>query len=79
MLAHLAVAVTAGVVTAGATPLVVRVARRFRVTDHPVEHRPGPVRHVPTLGGLAMFVGFLVAMGLAWSLPTFRPLFTSTS
>ncbi len=79
MLAHLAVAVTAGVVTAGATPLVVRLANHFRVTDHPVEHRPGPVRHVPTLGGLAMLVGFLVAMGLAWALPTFRPLFTSTS
>jgi UDP-GlcNAc:undecaprenyl-phosphate/decaprenyl-phosphate GlcNAc-1-phosphate transferase len=34
---------------------------------------------VPTLGGLAMLLGFVAALGVAWLLPTFRPLFVSSS
>lgn len=79
MLAHLAVAALAAVVTAVMVPLAARVARRFGAT---VEPHDAPDLHrapVPALGGLAMFAGFLAALGLAWMLPEFAPLFTSTS
>lgn len=79
MLAHLAVAAMAAVVTAAVTPLVARFARRLGAVvephDDPELHRPP----VPVLGGLAMFIGFLAAIGLAALLPEFQPLFTSTS
>ena len=79
MIAHLAVGATAAAVTGVATPLVARLATRIgaqaRPTDPAAAHRPP----VPTLGGLAMLLGFLVAMGVAWLLPGFDPLFTTTS
>ncbi len=75
MLAHLAVALTAAIVTAVIAPLVARLARRIGA----VEARADDGQAVPTLGGVAMFVGFLAALGLAYLLPEFRPLFTSTS
>ncbi|MEX2487770.1 MAG: MraY family glycosyltransferase [Nitriliruptoraceae bacterium] len=97
MLSHVVVAVTAGVVTAVATPAVARLSRRIGAYDHPVVvdaatdtippsrssavsggRRPR-VRRVPTLGGLGMLVGFLAALGVAWAIPGFRPLFTATS
>ena len=80
MLSHLAVGATAALVTAVTTPLVVRLARRTGALDQPGS---GPRKvhsvPVPTLGGLAILVGFLAALGLAWTLPAFDPLFTSTS
>jgi UDP-GlcNAc:undecaprenyl-phosphate/decaprenyl-phosphate GlcNAc-1-phosphate transferase len=77
--AHLAVALTAAVVTAGATPLVCRLARRLGAVDRPTDPRKVHRDPVPTLGGLAMLAGFLAAMTLAWLLPGFDPLFDSTS
>jgi UDP-GlcNAc:undecaprenyl-phosphate/decaprenyl-phosphate GlcNAc-1-phosphate transferase len=79
VLAHLVVALTAAVVTAVTVPLVARVARRAGVVQRRAEAggRTGDV--VPTLGGLGMLAGFLVAMGLAWLHPAFDPLFTTTS
>ncbi len=79
MLAHLAVALTAGVVTAVATPLVARVARRIGTVEHPVTAHGERRRRVPSLGGLGMLAGFLAAMGLASLLPAFEPLFSLTS
>ena len=80
LLSLLAVAVTAGVVTAVATPFVATLARRMGALDRPGS---GPRKvhtvPVPTLGGLAMLLGFAVAMGVAWALPAFRPLFLSSS
>lgn len=82
---YLAVGVTAGVVTAAVTPLVIRFARRLGALDLP--GGPRKVHHVatPTLGGLAMLVGFFAAIGLAIGLggvinaSVFTSLFTATS
>ncbi len=79
MLAHLAVALTAGLVTTLVTPLIARLARRLRMLEESTDARTGERRRVPSLGGLAMLCGFLAAMGAAWLLPVFRPLFTTTS
>jgi UDP-GlcNAc:undecaprenyl-phosphate/decaprenyl-phosphate GlcNAc-1-phosphate transferase len=79
MISHLAVAATAALVTGAATPLVARLARRLGCEQrrtHPGEEGRPPV---PSLGGLAMLLGFLAALGLAWLLPGFEPLFSTTS
>jgi UDP-GlcNAc:undecaprenyl-phosphate/decaprenyl-phosphate GlcNAc-1-phosphate transferase len=80
VLSHLAVGAVAAVVTALTTPIVRRFAQRTGAIDHPGSG-PRKVHEVPvpTLGGLAILVGFLAAMGLAWLLPAFDPLFSSTS
>jgi UDP-GlcNAc:undecaprenyl-phosphate/decaprenyl-phosphate GlcNAc-1-phosphate transferase len=79
VLAHVAVAALAALVTALVVPLVARIARRLGATVEP--HDAPDLRRapVPALGGLAMFAGFVAALGLAWLLPEFAPLFTSTS
>ena len=79
MVAHLAVMVTAAVVTAVATPLVARLARRLGAVDVPADPRKVHREPVPTMGGLAMLAGFLSAMALAWALTDFEPLFATTS
>lgn len=80
MVAHFAVAALAAVVTAALAPLVAGLARRFGALERPPEGvRVVPGRSVPTMGGLAMAAGVLAALGLAWLLPTFAPLFTATS
>jgi UDP-GlcNAc:undecaprenyl-phosphate/decaprenyl-phosphate GlcNAc-1-phosphate transferase len=76
---HLAVALTAAVVTAAVVPLVRRLAFRLGAVDTPSDPRKVHREPVPTLGGLAMFAGFLAAMVVAWVLPGFGPLFGSTS
>jgi UDP-GlcNAc:undecaprenyl-phosphate/decaprenyl-phosphate GlcNAc-1-phosphate transferase len=76
---HLAVALTAAVVTAAFVPLVRRLAFRLGAVDTPSDPRKVHREPVPTLGGIAMFGGFLAAMAIAWLLPGFDPLFGSTS
>jgi UDP-GlcNAc:undecaprenyl-phosphate GlcNAc-1-phosphate transferase len=79
ILEHLAVVVVAAVVTAGVVPLVRRLAFRLGAVDTPSDPRKVHREPVPTLGGLAMFAGFLAALAVAWTLPGFGPLFGSTS
>jgi UDP-GlcNAc:undecaprenyl-phosphate/decaprenyl-phosphate GlcNAc-1-phosphate transferase len=79
VLAHLLVALTAAVVTAVTVPLVARMARRAGVVQRRAEAGGRTGAAVPTLGGLGMLAGFLVAMGVAWYHPAFAPLFTATS
>jgi UDP-GlcNAc:undecaprenyl-phosphate/decaprenyl-phosphate GlcNAc-1-phosphate transferase len=79
VIAHLAVAATAALVTGAATPFVARFARRVGCEEVPTDARGVTRTPVPSLGGLAMLLGFLVAMAVAWFLPGFRPLFVSTS
>jgi UDP-GlcNAc:undecaprenyl-phosphate/decaprenyl-phosphate GlcNAc-1-phosphate transferase len=79
VLAHLLVALTAAVVTAVTVPLVARMARRAGVVQRRAEAAGRTGAAVPTLGGLGMLAGFLVAMGVAWYHPAFDPLFTATS
>jgi UDP-GlcNAc:undecaprenyl-phosphate GlcNAc-1-phosphate transferase len=70
-------AVAAGV-TFATTPIVKVVARRrgwvYLPNDRTVHQSP-----LPDVGGLAMFVGFLAAMLVAWSLDVFSLVFESNS
>ena len=80
MLPHLAVAALALVVTAALAPMVAALARRIGAIERsPDSGQPGGRRQVPTMGGLAMAIGAIAALGLAWMLPAFAPLFDSTS
>jgi UDP-GlcNAc:undecaprenyl-phosphate/decaprenyl-phosphate GlcNAc-1-phosphate transferase len=79
VLPFLVVATTGAVVTALVTPLVARLARHIGAVDRPHDPRKVHREPVPTLGGIAMFVGLLAAVGVAFLLPEFRPLFTTTS
>ncbi len=79
MVPFLVVAATGAAVTALVTPLVARFARRIGAVDRPHDPRKVHRDPVPTLGGIAMFVGLLAAVGVAFLLPEFRPLFTTTS
>ena len=75
---YLLIGVLAAVVTFVATPIVGRVARRFGWVYLPND-RTVHTDPLPDVGGLAMFVGFVVALGTAWMLGEFEPLFASNS
>jgi UDP-GlcNAc:undecaprenyl-phosphate GlcNAc-1-phosphate transferase len=68
--AYLIVFLVAAGVTFGLTPLVRRLAVRFGAIDEPSDRKLHVVP-TPTMGGLAMWVGFLVAMGVSRFLPFF--------
>jgi UDP-GlcNAc:undecaprenyl-phosphate GlcNAc-1-phosphate transferase len=70
-------AVAAGV-TYAATPVARRVAVRIGAVVYPDERRVH-TSPTPTLGGGAMFVAFLAAMGVAALLPGFRSIFSGSS
>ena len=73
MAAYLIVFLAAAVTTFALTPLVRRLAIRFGVIDTPSERKLHIVP-TPTMGGLAMFGGFLVALGVSRVLPFFEPM-----
>jgi UDP-GlcNAc:undecaprenyl-phosphate GlcNAc-1-phosphate transferase len=73
VVAYLIVFLVAAGTTFALTPLVRRLAVRFGAIDHPTERKLHVVP-TPTMGGMAMWAGFLVAMGAAWLLPYFAPL-----
>ncbi len=75
---YLLVGATAAIVTFLLTPLVGWIATRLGWVVEPDERR---VHTMPTphVGGLAMFAGFLAAMGLAAGLSRFDPLFDGNS
>ncbi len=60
------------------TPLVRRLAIRLGAVVRPDERRVHE-RPTPTLGGLAMYAGFLVSMAVATRLPQFAGVFGDTS
>ena len=68
----------AAVVTYLATPAVWRLAVRLGAVVRPDERRVH-LRPTPTLGGVAMLFAFLVAMGVAFVLPAFDVVFSSSS
>lgn len=55
-------------------PLAVRIGAVVRPDDRHVHERP-----TPTLGGVAMVVGVLVGIGVAWLLDAFDPVFTGST
>src|SRR5437764_7029067 len=78
MLKYGIVFVVAAGVTYAATPVARRVAIRVGAVVYPDERRVH-TSPTPTLGGAAMFVGFLAAMAVAAALPSFRPVFSRSS
>jgi len=71
--------IVAFVVTLLATPLVRRAAMAANIVDRPDANRKAHRQPVPYLGGIAVFAGVLVAIGLSYfpfggSDPAFRPL-----
>jgi UDP-GlcNAc:undecaprenyl-phosphate GlcNAc-1-phosphate transferase len=52
------------------TPLVRRMVVRMGAIDRPSDRKVHPVA-TPTMGGLAMYAGFLVGLGIAFVLPFF--------
>lgn len=79
MAPFLIVAAVAFVVTAVATPLVARLARRAGAIDSPADPRKVHKDPVPTLGGLGMMAGFVAALATAAFLPAFQELFEVSS
>ncbi len=78
MSAYLTVLFVAFAVTVATTPLVRRVAIRIGAVVPPDIRRPHQ-RPTPTLGGIAMFCGFLAAMATAARLDQFQPVFSDQS
>ncbi|HVF14039.1 MAG TPA: undecaprenyl/decaprenyl-phosphate alpha-N-acetylglucosaminyl 1-phosphate transferase, partial [Acidimicrobiales bacterium] len=68
----------AALVTFALTPLVWRVSTRIGAVVVPDERRIH-LRPTPTLGGAAMLLALFAALGVAWLLPQFRPVFESSS
>ena len=78
MLAYLLVGLVALAVTFAVTPLVRRFARRVGAIDQPND-RKVHAQPTPTLGGLAMLIGLIVAGGVAFAIPELRPALTTSS
>lgn len=75
---YLIIGIIAAAVTFVATPLVTKLANRLGWVAIP-NSRSVHTEPLPDVGGLAMFIGFAVALGAAWLLSDFAPLFESNS
>ena len=75
---YLLIGIVAAVVTFSATAVVRRLANRFGWVAQPNE-RSVHTKALPDVGGLAMFVGFAVALAVAWLMTDFSALFDSNS
>ncbi|MCU1483809.1 MAG: wecA [Actinomycetia bacterium] len=60
------------------TPVLRWLALRMGVVDHPDERRVH-TQPMPYLGGIAMLLGFLAALGVAWRMQGFDPMFEGSS
>ena len=70
MTAYIWVFLACAVTTFAVTPLVRRLAIRFGAVDQPSDRKVHP-KATPTMGGIAMYVGFVVGLGLSQLLPFF--------
>ena len=73
MKAYALVFAAAALTTFLTTPLVRRFVVKVGAIDHPSDRKVHP-RATPTMGGLAMYLGFLAALSLSRFLPFFREL-----
>lgn len=78
MLDYLAVLAVAAAASFALTFPVRRFARWWGAVVLPDERRVHE-HPTPTLGGIAMFLAFAAALGVAWALPGFRPAFQGSS
>jgi UDP-GlcNAc:undecaprenyl-phosphate/decaprenyl-phosphate GlcNAc-1-phosphate transferase len=78
MVPYLEVFLTAALAVVVVTPLVRRLAVRLGAIDHPGDRKVHPTP-TPRLGGVGLLAGVLAALGLAFLLPTFRPVFADSS
>lgn len=78
MKSYLAVGATAALVTWAATFVVRKLAIRTGLVVEPTERGVHETR-LPTAGGAAMYIGFLVAIAVASQLPRFQPVFEGSS
>lgn len=75
---YVLVFVVAIVVTFAATPVMRWIALRLRIVAEPND-RAVHTEAMPYLGGVAMLVGLLAALGTAWITGRFRPMFDGTT
>lgn len=66
------------VTTFAVTPLLRMIANRWDITAEPTE-RAVHTKPMPYLGGVAMLIGFMAAMGTAWLTGRFDAMFTGSS
>ncbi len=78
MAGYALILVIAAITTAVLTPLVRRVALKVGAVAHPGPRKVHQ-RAVPSMGGAAMFAGFLVAMAAASQIPQFHEMFSGSS
>jgi UDP-GlcNAc:undecaprenyl-phosphate GlcNAc-1-phosphate transferase len=75
---YLPVFLASAAAVAIATPLVRRMAIRLGAVDQPSDRKVHP-RPTPTGGGVAILLGTLAGMGVAFAIPEFRSLFRESS
>lgn len=75
---YLFIGVIAAVVTFVSTPFVVKLATRMNWVVEPDERRVHKVS-TPDVGGIAMFLGFIIALAIAWKMGRFSPVFDNNS
>ena len=75
---YLVVAACAALATFAVTPVVMRLAERRNWMAQP-DPRKVHTTPTPDIGGLALLVGILVALLLAWQMDRFGPLFSGNS
>jgi UDP-GlcNAc:undecaprenyl-phosphate GlcNAc-1-phosphate transferase len=79
MVPYLVVFGVAAAIAAATTPLVRRFSIRVGAIDRPSDRKVHP-KPTPTLGGIAIFLAFVAALGVAYLIPTFRDnVFRTTS
>jgi UDP-GlcNAc:undecaprenyl-phosphate GlcNAc-1-phosphate transferase len=76
--AYFAVFVATAGAVAAATPVVRWIAVRVGAIDQPSDRKIHP-KPTPTIGGMAILVGTLVGMGVAYLIPSFRAVFRESS
>ena len=75
---YVLIGAVAAIVTFVSTPVVIRLANRFGWIVQPDDRRVH-TRPTPDVGGIAMFIGFVVALGLAWQMDRFSFVFDNNS
>lgn len=76
--AYLLVLAVTAVATGVLVPVVRRLAVRVGAVVRPDERRVHE-RPTPTLGGIAMFAGFAIGLGVAWQLGALEPIFSGNT